>query len=47
MGEALAGEGEMEGEVDKGKKDLGGMKLRGMINGSLLKLYRDNQPPIT
>jgi hypothetical protein len=28
-------------------KDLGGTKLKGMINGSQLKLYRDNRPPIT
>jgi hypothetical protein len=26
-------------------KDLGGTKIKGMINGSRLKLYRDNQPP--
>jgi hypothetical protein len=25
-------------------KDLGGTKIRGMINGSRLKLYRDNRP---
>jgi transposase InsO family protein len=28
-------------------KDLGGTKLRGMINGSRLKLYRDSRPPST
>jgi hypothetical protein len=28
-------------------KDLGGTKLRGMINGSQLKLYRDSQTLIT
>jgi hypothetical protein len=28
-------------------KDFGGTKLRGTINGSRLKLYRDNQPPST
>ena len=28
-------------------KELGGTKLRGMINGSQLKLYKDNRPPIT
>jgi hypothetical protein len=28
-------------------KDLGGAKLRGMINGSRLKLYKDNLPPTT
>jgi hypothetical protein len=25
-------------------KDLGGTKMKGMINDSCLKLYRDNQP---
>jgi hypothetical protein len=28
-------------------KDLRGTELRRMINGSPLKLYRDNQPPST
>jgi hypothetical protein len=28
-------------------KYLAGTKLRGMINGIQMKLYRDNQPPIT
>jgi hypothetical protein len=28
-------------------KDLGGTEIRGMINGSLLKLYRDSRPPST
>jgi len=28
-------------------KDLGGIELRGMINGSRLKLYRDSWPPST
>jgi hypothetical protein len=25
-------------------KDLGGTKLKGMVNGSRMKLYRDNRP---
>jgi hypothetical protein len=28
-------------------KDLGGTELRGIINGSRLKLYRDSRPPRT
>jgi hypothetical protein len=28
-------------------KDLGGAKIRGMINGSQLKLYKDSRPSIT
>jgi hypothetical protein len=28
-------------------KYLGGTELRGMINGSQLKLYRDSRPPST
>jgi hypothetical protein len=28
-------------------KDLGGTKIRGMINESRLKLYRDNRLPST
>jgi hypothetical protein len=36
----------MEGR-DVQLKYLGGTELRGMINGSRLKLYRDRQPPST
>jgi hypothetical protein len=25
-------------------KDLGGIELKGMVNGSRLKLYKDNRP---
>jgi hypothetical protein len=28
-------------------KDMGGTKLKGMINGSRLKLYKENLPPST
>jgi hypothetical protein len=34
-----------EGDVQL--KDLEGKKLKGMINGSRLKLYKDSQPPTT
>jgi hypothetical protein len=35
-----------DGEVVQ-LKDLGGTKIRGVINGSRLKLYRDIRPPST
>jgi hypothetical protein len=28
-------------------KELGGIEIRGMINGSRLKMYKDSRPPAT